>query len=198
VNVRAYLNNFIQLKEDLIIKYFIYWLLRITILFAIITPNLLYAQVDSFKVVKSITPIVSEFKSTTLKHPIDQNLNIESSSDLIISFSGASKGFIDLLHNTYPDDVWQRMEWEFLEINFRVEANFINQENDLLSFKVVKKEGIVIFKGTATQHNFGNTYVYNFDRTQKIELENQEGLLQYSISKDEMTYLDFSIHASIQ
>ncbi len=174
-------------------------LVIITFLF-LVNSNCLYANTDSVKVIISVKPIEGNLKSTT--ENTSEKLILEdafkngelATSDFHFSLKGASSDSVELISDSNPNDIWQKMVYSLLDVSFTIEANFVQElTDDLLIFNVVRKKGTMHFAGKATQKNFGYFYEYNFDRTQEFDLANVEGTLQYSLSKKKITKLNFAL-----
>ncbi len=166
----------------------------------LITSNHLFANRDSVKVNISVKSIEGNLKSVTEKSPekltLKESLNMDelAASDFHFTFKGASSGSVELISYSYPNDLWQKLDYSLLDVSFTIEASFVQELNDdILAFNIVRKTGTAHFIGKATQKNFGSTYEYNFDRSQQFDLENVEGTLQYSLSKKKITKLNFAL-----
>ena len=171
----------------------------VTFLF-LATSNCLFANRDSVKVIISVKSIEGNIKSGTANIPekltLKDALNADdlAASDFHFTFKGASSGSVELISYSYPNDLWQKLEYSLLDVSFTIDANFVQELNDdILAFNIVRKTGTAHFVGKATQKDFGITYEYNFDRSQQFDLENVEGTLQYSISKKKITKLYFAL-----
>ncbi len=91
-----------------------------------------------------------------------------------------------------PEGWWQNIRYE-LEVSFRLGVRFALQDNDLIWYDIVHQTGSVRFWGTAEDHFFGSTEIWNFDDTHNYDRTITDAVLAYSLSEERVVYAGFPL-----
>jgi pimeloyl-ACP methyl ester carboxylesterase len=108
-----------------------------------------------------------------------------------VSLSGASgtKEYHD------PDGWWQRIAYH-CDLSVRLYGYFAGLEGSTEVYYLTKKEGTMRFWGTAEDHFFGSTEIWDFDDRRTFNLETPEGVLRFWPAEQRVVYAGFGLSFS--
>ena len=110
---------------------------------------------------------------------------------ITVSFEGCGSGS----EECSGDWGFQRIDY-FMYVEFEVVGVNPSQVGDIVSYELSSKIGTIHFYGTAEDQFWGETTVLDFDRTQSIEIQDTEGILEYPTPQYSDIYIGFSVPPS--
>ncbi|MGD9159530.1 MAG: hypothetical protein PVG39_14050 [Desulfobacteraceae bacterium] len=93
-------------------------------------------------------------------------------------------------------------DWGYQRISYNMEVEIevvgVNpsENGDMVTYQLSNKTGTIHFYGTAEDSFWGETQIYNFNRTQEISIEDLEGTLVYSLTDPNELNIGFSVPPS--
>jgi PKD repeat protein len=164
------------------------------LLWLIIGNSICNAQPDSlirFSSIKTVSTLAHKLEiSGRPANPAEFN---EQTSDFCdsIQLSGESHGFVQLTSWEYPNDYWQKVEFDTLKVNVKLVPKYRNEDNYYIYYTIPKRNGSILFTGKATYKNFGSFEEFEFDAGKTFNHEVDNGIIKYSKKESKVIYINF-------
>lgn len=130
-----------------------------------------------------------ELNGNTANSTINQD--IDSTSTLLTQLVSSGSGQKEIIWD--PANDWQRITYN-CEVDLEFDVVYNTQRGDIFQYVIVELRGTVHFWGTAEHYFYGSRNTLNFDDTRNYTIENPpNGLLEYSASKQRVTYAQSSL-----